>query len=471
MVAPLDWGSIWALLAFWQRELLLFSAIWFLIGALDDLAVDGVWALNRIGRWLSRYRSAPPMRATDLPLPANPGLIAVFIAAWREEHVIGAMLTRCRQAWEMGNTDFRIYVGCYPNDFASTAAILCASKGSKYVRLVLCQRPGPTTKADCLNHLWRALVADELSEGIKAKAVLLHDAEDMVHSDELRVFDYLIERATAVQLPVIPFQVEGSAWISGHYCDEFAEAHGKSLVVREAIGAALPMAGVGCAIGRNHIGRIALENGGAPFDASSLTEDYELGLGVKGAETRAIFARIMDASGELVATRACFPDTLGAAVKQKGRWMTGIALAGWDRLGWDSGIAEAWMRLRDRRAVLAAIVLTAAYICIALTAMLVLAEKAGLYQTPPFDPMLVTLLWVNALMLLWRLLVRAAFVGRLYGWRQALLSMPRTIIANIIAIMAARRACTAYVRHLFGRKLEWDKTSHSHFPKVKSGSA
>ena len=53
-------------------------------------------------------------------------------------------------------------------------------------------------------------------------------------------------------------------------------------------------------------------------------------------------------------------------------------------------------------------------------------------------------------MLLWRLAVRAAFVGRLYGSREALRSIPRTIIANIIAIMAARRAVMAYLRSLRG---------------------
>lgn len=44
-----------------------------------------------------------------------------------------------------------------------------------------------------------------------------------------------------VQLPVIPVRTNGSRWISGQYCYEFAEAHGKTMVVREAIGAALPI--------------------------------------------------------------------------------------------------------------------------------------------------------------------------------------------------------------------------------------
>ncbi|MGC1469507.1 MAG: glycosyl transferase family protein [Sphingorhabdus sp.] len=464
MITPSAYPSIWLTLENWQHELLLFSAIWFLVGALDDLVIDALWLLHRSGRWLARYRIAPPMRASELPVPQEAGLIAIFIPTWREADVITAMLAGCHIAWAGSATDYRIYVGCYPNDHAGVAAIMAGCRQFGNARLVLCGSDGPTSKADCLNRLWRALTRDELAAGIKAKAIVLHDAEDMVHPDELRVFDYLIERATAVQLPVIPVRVPGSRWISGHYCDEFAEAHGKALIVREAVGAAIPLAGVGCAISRTHLGRIALANGGLPFDQSSLTEDYELGLGVAGEGNRTIFARIQDASGQLVGTRACFPDRLGTAVRQKARWMTGIALAGWDRLGWQGGFIEFWMRLRDRKAVFAAIVLTAAYACILLTAVLILGHLAGYHQPKAFSNFLLVVLIINAALLVWRLAVRACFVARVHGKGEALISVPRTLIANIISIMAARRAVVAYLRHIFGAALSWDKTAHSHFP-------
>jgi adsorption protein B len=51
----------------------------------------------------------------------------------------------------------------------------------------------------------------------------------------------------------------------------------------------------------------------------------------------------------VVASRGHFPATLGAAVRQKARWLGGIAFAGWDRLGWRGGLGERWFRLRDRR--------------------------------------------------------------------------------------------------------------------------
>ena len=175
-------------------------------------------------------------------------------------------------------------------------------------------------------------------------------------------------------------------------------------------------------------------------------------------------ARILDSNGRLIGTRACFPDTLTSSVRQKTRWLTGIALAGWDRLGWNGNLAQKWMLLQDRRSILAAIVMSAAYACILLTAILTVAEALGAYQPKPFAPTLIILLWCNAAFLFWRLFVRAGFVAALYGPKEALLSIPRSVITNIIAIMAARRACIIYARHCFGGPLRWDKTAHNIVP-------
>ena len=452
-----------------QRELLLFSAVWLLIGALDDLCIDVIW----IGRWFYRrvtyYRSQRPLRTYQLPDSMQPGLLAIFIPAWGEAAVIGAMLAHCTRAWMTSTCAHRIYVGCYPNDNASAAKVMLAARQSPNIRLVLVGHPGPSTKADCLNRLWEALLADEIAGGYKAKAIIMHDSEDAVHADELAIFDRLVGKRGAVQLPVIPVRTPGSRWISGHYCDEFAEAHAKTLVVREALGAPLPLAGVACAIDRNLLGRIALQANGKPFDEGSLTEDYELGLRIGAAGGRTIMARLTDRDGRLAGTRACFPDTLTTSVRQKTRWLTGIALAGWDRLGWQGNIAQKWMFVHDRRSIFAAIVLVTAYLCIVLTVVLALFDAGGLHKAEPLSSALLTLLAVNALFLVWRLAVRAAFVWLLYGPFEALCSVPRSIIANIIAIMAARRACAAYIRHCLGAPLSWDKTTHHTVPGPLAG--
>jgi bacteriophage N4 adsorption protein B len=452
-----------------QRELLLFGAIWLLIGAVDDLCVDFIWIGRRAYRRQAYYQSHRPLRTFELPEAHDRGLLAVFVPAWGEAAVIGAMLAHCTRAWAASQCTHRIYVGCYPNDDASIAKVIWAARHNSNIRLVLVADHGPSTKADCLNRLWASLLADEIAGGYKAKAVVLHDAEDAVHRDELDIFDRLVGKRGAVQLPVIPVRTPGSRWISGHYCDEFAEAHAKTMVVREALGASLPLAGVACAIDRNLLGTIALQADGKPFDESSLTEDYELGLRIGAAGGRTIMARLIDRDGALAGTRACFPDTLSASVRQKARWLTGIALAGWDRMGWRGGMAQKWMLVQDRRPIFAAIVLCAAYMCILLTAFLALCEVAGLHTPSRLSPLLIDLLAFNALFLVWRLGVRAAFVGSLYGPVEALYSVPRSIIANIIAIMAARRACATYLKHCFGAPLSWDKTAHHNIPGPLAG--
>src|SRR3546814_11405972 len=88
----------------------------------------------------------------------------------------------------------------------------------------------------------------------------------------------MIERFDLVQIPVLPLVDQQSRWISGHYCDEFAEAHGTYLAVREAIGAAVPAAGVGCAFSRAALERGGPGHGGWHSAPGFITEDYEEGL-------------------------------------------------------------------------------------------------------------------------------------------------------------------------------------------------
>jgi adsorption protein B len=269
---------------------------------------------------------------------------------------------------------------------------------------------------------------------------------------------------------VLPLVSARSRWVSGHYCDEFAEAHGKSLMVREALGAALPSAGVGCAFSRAALGRIAQARDGRPFDTASLTEDYELGLRIGEHGGRGILVRMRDERGGLVATREYFPDTLSASVRQKARWMIGIALSGWDRLGWAGDWREGWMRLRDRRAALAALVLAAAYLGLVLAALATIASWLPGVAPVPWPLPLQWLLKVNLGLLVWRLLMRMAFVWQAYGPIEALRSIPRTVVGNVIAMLAAQRAVFLYVRHLRGHPLGWDKTEHR-FPDEAAEAA
>ena len=438
---------------FIMREAALFAATGFLILGLSDLAVDLLWFAHRVRR-LGR----PGPTLAELGRPARPGRLAVFVPAWDESAVIGEMLRGAVSAW--GDCDWRLYVGTYRNDPATTAEAAAVAASEPRVRVVTGDDPGPTTKADCLNRLWLALLADEAREGRLSKAVILHDAEDVVHPAELLLFDSLIERFELVQLPVLPLIHPNSRWLGGHYADEFAESHGKEMVVRGALGAGLPSAGVGCAFARGALERLAADRGGLPFDADSLTEDYELGLRLAESGARRAFVRIAGEGGGIVATREYFPGTLGASVRQKARWMTGIALSGWDRLGWSGGVAERWMRLRDRQSPLAAILLFAGYLALALWLLLKAWQGAGGVGPAPLPESVSALVTVNLGLLGWRLAVRAGFTAAAYGWREGLCSMPRMAVANLVAMLAAASALSRYRALSRGGRPRWDKTAH-----------
>lgn len=436
-------------------ELALFAAVGFFLFALDDLIVDLIFMVRNLWRGLTIYTRHPRSFANALARPRHAGWMAIFIPAWDEATVIAPMLRNTLKAF--GDSDYRLFVGHYRNDPATKAAI--AHVTSERVIPVEVDVDGPTTKADCLNRLYRALEAHEAAAGSTAKAVILHDAEDIVHPRELAIFDLLVERAGMVQLPVLPMIDPNSRWIAGHYADEFAEAHGKELVVREAVGAAIPMAGVGCAIERGALYRLACRHDGRPFSGDSMTEDYEMGLRLGSIGVPTLFVRIPAEPGErnAVATRGHFPDTLGAAVRQKARWIGGIAFSGWDRLGWRGGLGERWMRMRDRRGPFAALLLLAGYASALLWLQVAIAASLGATASVPVSPLLSTLITANAWLLAWRLAMKAWFTASVHGWREGLRAIPRTIVANLIMILAVKRALFI---HSDGGPRQWDKTRH-----------
>ncbi len=445
-----------------EHELLLFAAVWFAVGVFDELCMDVLWLWLRL---TGRVRTGKIVSDTDAPLR---GVAAVLVPAWQEAAVVGTMLEHTLKVWPQA--ELRIYAGCYSNDVATLSAMI-GVKHDPRLRIVVHDRPGPTTKADCLNRLYAALVEDEQRSGVRARSLILHDAEDMVHPAALALLDRGLDTAEFVQLPVRPEPQAGSQWIAGHYCDEFAESHGKAMVVRDWLGVGLPSAGVGCAFSRAAIDAIAAQRGTPePFAAECLTEDYECGLLVDQIGGRTRFIRMRDADGKLVATREFFPASLGSSVRQKTRWMHGIAFQGWDRLGWDMRPLELWMRLRDRRAPLTAIVLAAAYLLILISPILFAAEMLEVYVPKAFDPTLRMLLVFNFAALLWRSLCRAVFTAREYSAVQGMMAVLRMPIANVIAIMAGRRALSAYLASLYSGRVKWDHTVHLNHPALVSSA-
>ncbi len=457
----IEWAAI-AIVA--ERELLLLTAVGIALTSLDDLFIDLVYLTRRTWRQLTVYRRHKRAFAADLT-QAEGGWMALFIPAWDESAVIRMML-RLTLA-RLDYPRYRLFVGTYPNDGVTGAVVKQVAHEDSRVVHVLCSRPGPTTKADCLNHLWHAMADYEAEHGVRFRAIVLHDAEDIVHSRELDVFAHLIDRKAMVQLPVVPLREKKYRWIAGHYIDEFAESHGKDIVVREALGAGLPSAGVACAFDRELLGRAILTDHQGPFDADSLTEDYELGMRLRALGGHAALVRIDGKEGgSRVVTQEHFPATLETALRQKSRWLLGIALMGWDRLGWQGNLVDRYMLLRDRKALFTALLSVSGYLAACGWAMILIwrmlvPELAALPPVVVRHSPLAWLLSINAGLLLWRLLMRGIFTGKLYGWREGLLSAPRAVVGNLINFLAALRAIRRYVRIRLGYEpMRWDKTGH-----------
>ncbi|MEE4451226.1 glycosyl transferase family protein [Novosphingobium resinovorum] len=444
-----------------EHELLLFVGFWFVIGALDEFAIDACWIVLRLtGRARDGF-----IGDADAQAPLS-GRAAVMIAAWSEAEVIGPTVRHALAAWRQ--QDFTLYLGCYGNDPATVEAAVEAAGSDGRVRLVIGEMAGPTTKADCLNRIYEALCADEQRQGRRYRSVIIHDAEDMVHPAALAVMDAGLARADFVQLPVLPELQPQSPWVAAHYADEFVESHGKAMVVRDALGAAIPAAGVGCGFSRGMIARIARRRGdegahGGPFAAECLTEDYELGLLVRREGGRSRFLRVRDEAGRLVATRAYFPARLSDAVRQKSRWVHGIAFQGWDRLGWTRGFADTWMALRDRRGPLTAVVLACGYALLAIEALLWIL--AGQERSVVPDGLRV-LLAICLAGFVWRAAMRFVFTAREYGVIEGLGAIARILTGNLVAILAGRRALAGYLKVLRGGGVHWEKTLHHGHPAL-----
>ena len=440
-----------------RHELMVFAAFWFIVGALDEIAIDLTWLWLRL---TGRARSERlPGRGEGHALS---GRAAVLVPAWREADVIGEMVRHTLDAWPQWQLS--LYVGCYRNDPATLAAVVLAARDDPRLRIVVHDAAGPTTKADCLNRLYHALCADEQRSGVPFAAIVMQDAEDMVHPAGLAAMDRALADAEFVQLPVRPEIHPASPWISGHYADEFTESHAKSMVVRDCLGAALPSAGVGCAFARSALARLEQQRLAAgqsgPFATDCLTEDYELGLLIARNGGRSRFLRLRDSEGALVATRSFFPGDLEESVRQKTRWVHGIALQGWDRLGWTGRAVDIWMAMRDRRGPLTALVLFAAYLLVMIEGVVMLGWASGVLQPAPLSPGLQAMLRLTVLALAWRLAFRFAFTAQEYGWLEGLRAMLRLPVGNVIAILAGRRAMLAYVASLRGAAPVWDKTDH-----------
>lgn len=118
------------------------------------------------------------------------------------------------------------------------------------------------------------------------------------------------------------------------------------------------------------------------------------------------------------------------------------------------------MRARDRKSVLAAGLVLAGYASALMWTALWLVAMLTAAPLAIVSPLLAALLQINLLLFGWRLIMRLGFVTQSYGLVEGLRSVPRVFVANMIAILSARAALTAYARARRTGETRWDKTRH-----------
>jgi len=246
-----------------------------LVSGLDDLVVDLAWAWTWIKSALRPAASLFPPGPRQLDM-APRQKIAIFVPLWHEHQVIGRMLEHNLAA--IRYPDYHIFAGCYPNDIETQDAVRMVAARFPQVHLALCPHAGPTSKADCLNWIYQHLLRLEENSEQLFDIVVMHDAEDLIHPEELSWINYYAARYDFVQTPVLALATPLRKLTHGVYCDEFAEYHTRDMPVRAALGTFVPSSGVGTGYRRDALARLAHTSSNRLFDPEALTEDYENGL-------------------------------------------------------------------------------------------------------------------------------------------------------------------------------------------------
>lgn len=467
------------------KYIVIVVAIFITFSGLDDLVIDFTYWLRWLWRRFTIYKRHQ-RAGQDLLLSVPEKPLAIMIPAWHETGVIGSMADTAARTLDYEN--YHIFVGTYPNDPETQRDVdeVCALFPN--VHKVVCARPGPTSKADCLNNVLDAITQFERRANLKFAGFILHDAEDIVSPMELRLFNYLVDRKDLIQVPVYPFERAWYDLVGMHYIDEFAELHAKDVPIREALVGQVPSAGVGTCFSRRAIETLLVDGDGIAFDTQSLTEDYDIGFRLKEHGLKEIFVRFPASEqtkniwektakfgqsfreSSVICVREFFPNTIETAVRQKSRWIIGIVFQGYVTHGWTRDWRLNYFLWRDRKGVFTNFFSFAANLILFQLILLMLYESfwpdAYLFLSI-FDEseLLVTLLWINVFLMSNRVLQRTIFVTQYYGLFQGLLSLPRMVLGNFINFLANWRAIKQVIQHGNPRRVAWDKTTHD-FPSL-----
>lgn len=434
------------------------AAVAILISGLDDLALDAVcfwaWVRTRWGKANTALRFASGERSEKL--------IAIFVPLWHEHAVVGGMVEHNVAAINYNNYHF--FIGAYPNDEPTLDAVRELEMRFPHVHLAVCPHDGPTSKADCLNWIYQRMLVFEEHDDSRFEIVVTHDAEDLIHPEALARINAYSDHYDMVQIPVLPLATPFPSVVHSIYCDEFAEWQLKDMPARQLMGSFVPSNGVGTGFTRGALEKLATSEHNLIFEPSSLTEDYENGLRLHKLGCKQFFVPLSGSGADLVATREFFPQTARSAIRQRTRWITGIALQTWEHHGWRGTLPQIYWFWRDRKGLFGNPLSLFTNFLFAYGVLSWLGARFSgvpwrLAQQALHPGLLAGTLAIQAI----QSGVRIGCAIRLYGAFFALGVPVRAVCANWINSIAAFRALYRYFRaRLLGEPLVWLKTEHAY---------
>jgi bacteriophage N4 adsorption protein B len=446
----------------WVAGLLAPLAYWVLINGIDDVLIDIAALCSFIRRRFSKdpRHSVPTEEKLD---SAAPRLMAIFVAAWKEHKVIQRMIDN--NVTKLNYPHFEFFVGAYPNDSLTVAAIRQAMSRYPNVHLALTPHDGPTSKADNLNWIYQRMLVHERERGVRFDMILTHDAEDLMDPEALRWINYYAQWNDMVQIPVLAIKTPLAFLAHGIYCDEFAEFQFKDMPARQMLGGFIPSNGVGTGFSRVAIEMLAEAYSNRIFEPACLTEDYENGFRINRLGLPQKFIPIHFRHGRPIATREFFPLDFRKAVSQRTRWVTGITLQSWEFHSARETLRHLYWFWRDRKGLVGNLLTPLANVLfvfgLSTWAWSRAAHHAWLLarEMSRFYPIYMIGLSIQAL----QTAVRAGCSARIYGWRFACGVPIRVVIANAINCAATSRAICTYAKARIRRQaLGWMKTEHAY---------
>ena len=416
------------------------------VSSLDDAFID------LLAAGIARYRL--PILA-ERPHDALPK-IAVFVANWHEEDVLGKMVEGNLARIQIPEVSF--FLGVYPNDSGTLrVAKELEAKHPDRVRVIVNTLLGPTSKGQMLNETFSQVFSRDDCPDM----AVLHDSEDVIDPRTFEVYAAYAQEHDYIQVPVFSLSRGKGAHVASTYMDEFAERHTREMIVRDALGATIPSAGVGTCMTKKLLKHF-LRTRGQVLMSGTVTEDYILGVEAKREGFKCAFAALSanaDEGLDFVATREFFPKTLATSIKQKSRWVFGTNFEAMCKLGWKGDPWDFYFFVRDRKGLIANFLPLLSFV---LFGLLILGYIDLTDLPPSLEPIFALSMWINLIALVLRYVVRVTACRKVYGrfdWVGIAVRWPLALYINMVAVL---RAWKTYLgeSEFATKPVVWSKTVH-----------